>query len=189
MTSCPTDKPYLNGTTCVASCSSVGKYADGNNCVSACTGDRPYLENGTTCVTSCSSGKRDGTTCVTSCPTERPNLSDGVCVSGPVCTYEEGKTYIRYAPVFVPGEPAYCYAVAGIHYNGVTIYSHQKTLTGGMNPPIVQVNCSSDKAAEQAYNELTSILPYEKDGYVYTLGNIPEETQYKGVFKLCRQKK
>ena len=38
-------------------------------------------------------------------------------------------------------------------------------------------------------NKKAFLWVYEKDGYVYTLGNIAEEAQYKGFFKLCRQKK
>ena len=67
-----------------------------------------------------------------------------------------------------------------IHYKDEVIYA-----TGNGNTANSGI-CFSEQAQQIAIEKMTNILPFEKDGYVYTLGNV---TETKTRYQLCRQKK
>jgi hypothetical protein len=74
---CPSDKPYLQNGTCVASCSS-GK-RDGSKCLTAtenCPSSRSKLSDGV---------------CVASCPSDNPSVVNGVC--SPCSSNTDGNIY------------------------------------------------------------------------------------------------
>jgi len=169
-------KPYWNGVECVATCPTEKPYIADNVCVESCPMDKPYVDNAS---------------CVSECPTERPNLDNGVCVDGPVCTYTEGKSYIEAGTVVNGGD---CSVKLLMVYNDTTIYDLEEVAYREGNEIRATTKCVSMWNGGEHLERLNSLLPYEKDGYMYTLGNhqLTENTTIKyrmEIYQICRQKK
>lgn len=83
------------------------------------------------------------------------------------------------------------YLIISLYYDGVEIYEKLETLVMAVN------NAAHHRpleVANQAYSQglpasrLQEILPFKKDGYVYTIGNRIETQYNEFMYQICRQK-